>query len=380
MAIEGPLSELGLSDVFQLLDLSRKTGVLKVSSGRGGNPAVIRFDQGAVVGAEIPGNQGRLGHLLLRAGKVTEHEIELAFREQRKQPGTPLGRILVKHGFASEEDVKRQLRFQIEQSIFELIRWQDGYFRFEEIPPSNGDSLSVRIPTESLLMEAARRIDEWTTLEARIASVEVVPALTGGDGEDGTSLDLRPDEWEVLAEIDGALSIRRIAAEVGRSEFEVAKVVYGLLSTGVVEVSDSAPGSHLAGAGASLREGLGSAEAALEKGDAPQAQRVLESLAADFPDAAELHLLSGRVLGRLGRWREAVEQLSRAVELDPLAAGSHYHLGFAAARTGELLRAEDAWATYLRLPDPEPGRRERALRAAKGSAALRAALDQDGDI
>ena len=28
MAIEGPLRELGIHDVFQLLDLSRKTGTL----------------------------------------------------------------------------------------------------------------------------------------------------------------------------------------------------------------------------------------------------------------------------------------------------------------------------------------------------------------
>ena len=32
MPIEGPLRELGIHDVFQLLDLARKTGVLKVTS------------------------------------------------------------------------------------------------------------------------------------------------------------------------------------------------------------------------------------------------------------------------------------------------------------------------------------------------------------
>ena len=31
MAIEGPLRELGIHDVFQLLDLNRKTGVLRVT-------------------------------------------------------------------------------------------------------------------------------------------------------------------------------------------------------------------------------------------------------------------------------------------------------------------------------------------------------------
>ena len=38
MAIEGPLRELALSDVFQLLDLSRKTGVLTIRNEIKGRP------------------------------------------------------------------------------------------------------------------------------------------------------------------------------------------------------------------------------------------------------------------------------------------------------------------------------------------------------
>jgi tetratricopeptide (TPR) repeat protein len=71
MAIEGPLRELALSDVFQLLDLSRKTGTLTVSHEARHQPAIVRFDRGGVVGAQLGDAQDRLGHLLQRAGKVT---------------------------------------------------------------------------------------------------------------------------------------------------------------------------------------------------------------------------------------------------------------------------------------------------------------------
>ena len=37
MAIEGPLRELALTDVFQLLDLSRKTGTLSITPEGGGH-------------------------------------------------------------------------------------------------------------------------------------------------------------------------------------------------------------------------------------------------------------------------------------------------------------------------------------------------------
>ena len=53
MAIEGPLRELGIHDVFQLLDLSRKTGVLRVSSELREDEGVVLFDSGRVVQATI---------------------------------------------------------------------------------------------------------------------------------------------------------------------------------------------------------------------------------------------------------------------------------------------------------------------------------------
>ena len=134
MAIEGPLRELALSDVFQLLDLSRKTGTLSIRTESNKRPALVRFDRGGVVGAVLGTGGDRLGHLLVRAGRVTEGHIEQARLIQEKTPGMPLGAILVEQGFVSAGEVQRQLRFQIQEAVFELMQWKDGYFRFEESP------------------------------------------------------------------------------------------------------------------------------------------------------------------------------------------------------------------------------------------------------
>src|SRR3712207_3748949 len=116
MAIEGPLRELALTDVFQLLDLSRKTGTLSIAPEGGRHrPALVRFDRGAVTGAELGTAHDRLGHLLLRAGKVTESQIQTARRAQQMRPGRALGTVLVEQGVVTEDDVRRQLRFQIQE-------------------------------------------------------------------------------------------------------------------------------------------------------------------------------------------------------------------------------------------------------------------------
>lgn len=377
MAIEGPLRELALTDVFQLLDLSRKTGTLTVRPEGREHPAVIRFERGAVVGADLAETTGQIGHLLLRAGKVTERAIERARREQQRQPGRPLGALLVEMGYVGEDDLRKQLRFQIEQTVYELIRWKDGYFRFEEGAAPAPGTVVVRVPTESLLMEAARRIDEWTTLEAKVPSMAVVPRLVGGEADSAPTLDLHPSEWEVLAEIDGERPLKRIANELGRSDFDVAKIVFGLVSTGVVEILepevDAPPALHPSG----LREAIAEVERAVRARQLPRAQALLDALAGEHPQAAEVPFWHGVALGAAERWHEAAAALSHAVQLDPLLAAPHYHLGFAAVRAGDLRRAEEAWTTYLRLPETPARQRATAAAGLEALAALRDVLQRE---
>ncbi|CAN5775088.1 hypothetical protein BH23GEM3_BH23GEM3_04780 [soil metagenome] len=379
MAIEGPLRELALSDVLQLLELSRKTGTLSVRSDTRDRAAAVRFERGAIVGAELPDEGGRLGHLLLRSGKISALDMQRVLQEQRDHPDLPFGTLAVRLGIVSVVDVRRQLAFQIEETVFELMRWKDGYFRFEETPPQLDGVVPVRIPTQSLLMEAARRLDEWATLSARIPHPNVVPRLEAPDSSAGTTLDLQPHEWEILAEIDGERTLKQIAAELGRSDFEVAKTVFGLLATHIVALADAAPVAPITvRPQSSFGRSLGEVEQALREGRSGNAQRMVDSLLREHPDSAEVHAMAGRTFRALGRWFEATEALAQAVRLDPLAAASHFQLGFAAARTGDLRRAEYAWTTYLRLPEARGPGGQTARRALEAAATLRTILEEEG--
>src|SRR5438876_12132850 len=84
MAIEGPLRELGIHDVFQLLDLSRKSGVLRVTSELRHNAGTAYFEGGTIIFAEIRSNPHPLGALLLRTGNITDADLESA--PDRQQP------------------------------------------------------------------------------------------------------------------------------------------------------------------------------------------------------------------------------------------------------------------------------------------------------
>ena len=234
MAIEGPLRELGIHDVFQLLDLSRKTGALRVTSDLRDDEGVVLFDGGRVIHASVRSHPTSIERILRQAGKVNDADLAVAIALEER-PGEGLGDRLVRAGVITQRELERQLRLAIESVVFELLSWQEGFFSFEERAVADVPlDARIRISTESLLMEGARRIDEWSRIADKIPSLSVVPMLASVEDDRASVLDLLPHEWEVLMMIDTSRDLRGIAASLGRSEFEVAKIVYGLVSTGVV--------------------------------------------------------------------------------------------------------------------------------------------------
>jgi hypothetical protein len=300
MAIEGPLRDLGIHDVFQLLDLSRKTGVLRVTSRVRDNEGLVVFDRGKVVHAEIRSNPHPLGQLLLRAGAVTEADLVRALARQRERgDGCRLGALLVERGAVTPEALATQVRAQVEAVVFELMSWREGHFAFEEGTAPVPTDIAVRIAPEALLMEAARRIDEWARIADTVPSALVVPRLAAVDPATAGPLALLPSEWEVVALVDGVRDLRAIARLVLRSEFDIARVVYGLVTTGVVMVASQAGAAAPDAAAGAVAAAVRAGRAAVAAGDLAAAEQA-------WTRALELGSGPGGAVGVLAGVREAV--------------------------------------------------------------------------
>jgi len=353
MAIEGPLRELGIHDVFQLLDLSRKTGVLRVASELRDDEGVVCFDSGRVVHAHVKSKAVPLELTLLQSGKISKDDLESArAKRSNGRADADIVDLLVEGGAVTPKEIERQLRMQIESVVFELMSWREGFFSFEERAATeltNTRENRIRVSTESLLMEGARRIDEWSRIADKVPSLGVVPVLAPvrEDGQ-GSQLDLLPPEWEVLSMIDGARDLRAIAATLGRAEFDIARVVYGLVTTGVVEVRTPDRASQLVENGA-MAPALDQARAALARGEYDEALALARSALAKEPSNTSARLLAARTLVALNRRDEVVDELRRAVRADPLTPDVHLELGFAAVHTGDFAAARSSWEHYLRL-------------------------------
>lgn len=377
MAIEGPLRELALTDVMQLLHLSRKTGTLEVSSDRATRPGLVHFDQGFVVGARSAGDASRLGRLLVMAGKATVGQVESAIELQRRSPQRRLGSLLAETQGVAASEVQRQLRFQVEETVFELVRWREGYFRFEETEPFDPGGIRIRVPTESLLMEAMRRADEWTELASGEPDASLVPVLVERASDPTAVLSLQPREWQVLAAVDGAHTLRDIAREIGRAEFDVAKAVYSLASGGVVELRTRPIGPQAVRQGeGTLADEMAIVEQDVSAGRIDAALRRVEELSDRHAHVGAVTLLRGQVEARAGLSVLAVRSLEDAVRQDPLLGSAYFHLGIAAARVGDFRKAQESLTTFARLPDAPPEQVETALRAASLIAELSGILEE----
>ena len=303
MALEGPLKEFHIQDVFQLLDLGRKTGVLRVTSELRQTTASVSFDQGKVVAATLGKNPQRFGARLVRMGKVSAKDLDRALALQEKGDNRRLGDILVSLGAISRRELDRQLKAKMEETILELLGWTEGHFRFEEGAPS--ETLvenPVRIPTEGLLMESARRLDEWSRIEAKVPHLRVVPRLPPPETPAGGKLDLVPFEWEVLAAVDGQRDLHALADTLGRSEFEVARTIYSLAAAGVVVLDNGAPSDA-----AEHSNPLAPVRQALGKGEFESATALVQEILHTDPLLPEAHRLLGLCQAGTGRFRSAAD-------------------------------------------------------------------------
>jgi tetratricopeptide (TPR) repeat protein len=360
MPIEGSLREFALHDIFQLLHLSRKTGELDIVREPSGARGLVVFNGGAVVGAEVVEASPRLGYMLLNAGKITEADLHQADQLRTQDPSRSWTDIFGSLAVMEPEDLDQYMKFQVEEFVYEIIDWQDGHFSFEERPVAEPECVTW-IPVESLLMEGARRADELSQLSTSIESPRAVPRLAERAASETSVLDLAPEEWEVLGRIDGVSDVRSIATTLGRSEFDVSKVVSKLGEQGLIEIA-SQDGSRTRPPHEVMLDRIADL---VEHDQFDEARLKLERILDAFPDEPRAHFLAARALERDGELGPAVTSYEKTLSLDPLAEEARQRLGLVRLKLGDIDGAAREWTAYLRMaPDSQERRRvERAMTA-----------------
>jgi hypothetical protein len=261
MALEGTIRDFGLPDIFQLIGLQRKTGLLTLRNDQ--ESVTVTFENGMVVMADSSAKrlEDRLGNVLVKQGKIPVERLEEALQLQRATLQR-LGHILLAENFITADDLREALQVQVSQIVFKVFRWRDGDYHFAPTDQVDYDREHFSpMSADFILMEGIRMVDEWPIIEKKIPSMDIVfravvdPALieVGGDdsgldeafggitegkrpatGPASHRIRLTPDEERTFRRVDGARTVQGIIDASGQGEFEVCRTLFDLLNRNII--------------------------------------------------------------------------------------------------------------------------------------------------
>ncbi|RKY19488.1 MAG: hypothetical protein DRP63_00525 [Planctomycetota bacterium] len=300
VTLQGDLRDINLADIFQTLAANQQEGTLTIRSGK--RRMDIYFSKEGVrlltTGEE---EYPRLGEILLREKKITPVELDMALARQ-KMTGEMLGQALVDMGIVTEEEIEKAVRHQIEEEIFDVFSWKDAKFEFvpgeprgEFFDPAKlGKPITFNV--ESVIMEAARRIDEWQMIHSIVPTMQVIFRVRDPYAEPPDIAEKAGTTEEAVAAIvelvDGRRTVEQIVEESRRSKFEVCKVLALLAQAHYLEPL-------------SVKEMVVVADQYANEGDLQTAIKIYKSLLANLPPTSVLRNRLAELYEKAGSAQEA---------------------------------------------------------------------------
>lgn len=270
MALEGSLRDFDLFSLFNMIKTQGKSGTLVLS--RGQEFVKVFFDQGDIVGCDS--NQvrveERIGAMLVRLRRLSGEELAAMVQRQR-QTLKRLGVLLLESGRITPQDLQDALFNQAMSIIYRTFRWVEGDYRFDSILPLDLDRENFpAIPVDTVLMEAARIMDEWPEVQRRLPDHQLpitrsgyartlkldidhdmAAALEGVGSQPFQHSGLTHEQETVLTYFNDPQSIASVLQITRYDELDTCKTISDLLEMGLLEVVPgvevkAAPAWHVA--------------------------------------------------------------------------------------------------------------------------------------
>ena len=360
MAIRGNLNEASLADVLQLLALGQKTGVLSVA--RDGSFGTIHFGAGRIVHASLVNRRERLGDRLVRTGALSADELARLRTEAAGMDERHFAEYLLQASTVDRDLLLAQYRQDVEETVYHLFGWTQGSFTFEAADDGSVEAPLLSLSTDSLLLEGARRVDEWSVIARKIPSLDLIFEIDAhrvGAREVGLSA----DQERLLPLLDGSLDVQGVIDRSGLGEYEVGKALYGLVTAGFIQRVGRSVGAGAAAPEHRVVEhrtlGVAFYRTGLYEEALREFRKVLSLRHADA--VAQFHI--GLVHVRRREWGEAIAAFTRVAPHPEAPAAVLANLALALEQIGEVAHARTVLDEALRRAGPSPDPRLPLARA-----------------
>jgi hypothetical protein len=234
MALKGNLRDFSTTQLLNLINLARKTGVLTIEAQ--GTSAKLFFREGKLIHASLGDRDGHLARMLLKAGKLSTEQSRAIQTHSEVDSDKELGLLLINAGYVTQNDIVQSVKVHILDVVYTLFTWVEGLFYFEPNLLPSEDKITVPINLENVIMEGSRRLKEWERLQDELPDLNRALRFTDRPDTKLRGINLSVEEWRVISFINPRNTIKQIAQSNNMDDFQIRKIVYGMLQAGLVEL------------------------------------------------------------------------------------------------------------------------------------------------
>ncbi|MFY9399219.1 MAG: DUF4388 domain-containing protein [Desulfomonilia bacterium] len=235
MALLGTLKGFGVTEIFQLISQQMKTGTLILTSPE--STVSIIFNNGVIEG--IKSDRWELdprAENLIRAGFLSEKDYRAAVENEKKNSHR-WHDILSKQGKLNETFLQRASNVVIKTVLLEVFQWKEGNYRFEDWDLDTENVLSCNIPSEGVILDTLRIIDEWPMIKQKIPPVDYCPVtILPLTEEIVREHRLTAVDMHVYDLIDEQKNVECIVRQSLEPPFEALSSLVKLIESGLIEV------------------------------------------------------------------------------------------------------------------------------------------------
>jgi hypothetical protein len=244
MALQGTLKDFSITEIIQLIGQQLKTGILRIRKGK--DLAEIHFVDGMIVHvySNYRGKKDLIGEILVKAQFITEEQLERVLKIQ-KETLKYLGEILVELQLLTKDHVLKVISTQIYETIYDLFWWEDGSFNFDLKLVESYKRIPFALSTEQVLLNILRMVDEWSEIEKKIYSPNLVfqkvlvPKEKSLDlSSQGYLKEKLTSEQELIYNlVDGQRTVQEIIDRSLLGKFNASDILADLMEIGLIEVA-----------------------------------------------------------------------------------------------------------------------------------------------
>lgn len=234
MALKGNLRDFSTTQLLNLINLARKTGTLSIQTDD--ESAQMSFREGKLIYAYMGNDNGNhLAQILQNSGKLSPEQAQVIQSHAEGKSDKEIGHLLVTARRVTQNDIIQSVRQNVLDTVYKLFTWGEGFFRFDANKLPNSGYITIPIDLESVIMEGSRRLKEWEILQDELPDLDVALRFTDRPDARLRNINLTVEEWRVVSFVNPRNSIRQIAKANNLSDFEIRRIVYGMLQAGLVE-------------------------------------------------------------------------------------------------------------------------------------------------